>query len=289
MKKLKIVLTCVMLLCASAVPVNVFAESTAGDDSGALNGTGEATAYECVGDPGFGISHIPLEEQLDDLINDPALSDEDKEAVKEKIQEAMYFRDEGLSSGKTKNIASATYPTTTIAVPSYTQNNEYYCGPATTMQTLKYLSYVVPGGTSVPSQEDIASHIGTTKENGTEWTRIVKYIKSFTFMGKKTSYIEYIPSSSSNMTSVIYSAITRKSPAPPILQVKVTSANKSILGYTTGGHYLNASGVRTVAGKNEIQLTDPYRGRKGLTPKYYISADDAYKITKAHWAGHFLY
>lgn len=289
-KKMLSCLTVCLVMMSPATSITVFAQDSEELHDDEVNSNAEAVIdykSECRGDCGYGISHLPLEEQLEDFLKDPNRSEESKQATKEKIQKAISFRDSYLKVEREENLSNTYYPEITIGVPSYTQINGYYCGPATTRQSLKYLSYVVPGEFAAPSQTSIASSIGTTT-SGTEWYRIRNYLNSYTFAGITTDYIEYVPSNSDNMTSVLYLGITETNPEPPILQVD-TNGDTSILGYSTGGHYLNASGIKTESGINKIQLTDPNRARVGLSSKYYITSANAYTITNNHWASHFLY
>lgn len=153
-------------------------------------------------------------------------------------------------------------------------------------QTMKFLGASVPGGYIPLSQDGLASELGTTID-GTEWYMIRNYINGFTFMGVANNYIAYNPSSVSDMESTIYSTLTATNKTAPILQVD--TAGNPCLGYQTGGHYLNVSGIRTSGGKNQFRLTDPYREWKSKPPTYYVETSEIYEITCNHWARHFLY
>ncbi len=238
---------------------------------------------ECQGDPGFGMPSETLEEQLENFLNNPELTEEQKLAAKSKVEQAISFRDDAMMNVRS---VTATYPNVTIPVTAFKQDYTYYCGPATTRQTMKFLGASVPGGYIPPSQSYIASALGTTTA-GTEWYMIRDYINGFTFMGVANNYVAYNPSSVSDMESTIYSTLTATHKTAPILQVD-TDGN-TCLGYQTGGHYLNVSGIRTSGGINEFRLTDPYRERIGLEPTYYAKTSNIYQITINHWAQHFLY
>ncbi len=243
----------------------------------------EECVNECKGDPGFGMPSETLEEQLENFLNNPELTEEQKLAAKSKVEQAMSFRDNALINSQS---LSASYPDVTITVTPFKQKYEHYCGPATTRQTMKFLGASVPGGYIPLSQDSLASELGTTTA-GTEWYMIRDYINGFTFMGVANNYIAYNPSSVSDMESTIYSTLTAANKTAPILQVN--TAGNPCLGYQTGGHYLNVSGIRTSGGKNQFRLTDPYREWKGLSATYYAATSDIYQITLNHWAKHFLY
>jgi len=234
----------------------------------------------CKGDPGYGISNIPLEKQLEDFLNNPELTPQQKEAARLKVEEAIYMRDNPVQT-------RVSYSTVTLNLTDYTQENKYYCGPATTRQTLGFLGNSwIYGGYTPPTQSTIASKIGTTT-SGTEWYNIVNYINSFSFLTYKPNYVEVLPTSVAVMETGINSSLLAG--VPPILQVYST-ADPKILGYTTQGHYLNVSGIRTNNGKNQYEVTDPYRklNDPNSAAKYYIDTDKAYEITQNHWAKHYM-
>lgn len=234
----------------------------------------------CQGDPGYGISNISLEQQLSDYLANPNLTSEQRSAAESKINSAIDLRD-----GKIQT--RTTYQTVTLTVTAYTQETNYYCGPATTRQSLNYLAGYAPSYFPIPSQSELATRLGTTTA-GTEWYKIRDYLNGFSFPTFQPHYVEYSPTSSTDMTDTLYSGLTASHPILPILQVN-TSGNTTILGYSTSGHYMNVSGIKTENGQVKFQVTDPYCGRIGLSAKYYVSASNLYTITRNHWAKHFLY
>ncbi len=167
-KKLVLSLLVCTTITAPTISFTVFAEDTNSVSEDEFEPIIDYES-ECKGDCGYGISHIPLETQLEDFLNDPNRSEESKQATEEKIQRAISFRDNATNANHINNYTDIVYPVTTLGVPSYTQINGHYCGPATTEQSLQYLGYAVPGYYA-PSQKDIAKSIGTTT-SGTEWYR----------------------------------------------------------------------------------------------------------------------
>lgn len=278
MKKLKqfaILLTALSMASVNMWTVNVHADTVVESQ--------EEFVGECKGDPGYGMPNETLEEQLEKFLNDPRLTEEQKQAAKSKVEQAISFRDAALMEPRS---VAATYPNVTIPVTVFRQEREYWCGPATTRQTMKFLGSHVPGGYTPLSQSSLASELGTTVD-GTEWYMIRDYINGFTFMGVPNNYVAYNPSSVSDMESTIYSTLTATNKTAPILQVD--ASYNDCLGYKTAGHYLNISGIRTSGGKNEFRLSDPYRSWKGKSDVYYAETSDIYEITCTHWAKHFLY
>lgn len=265
-------------ISVNAVGITAYAE-TIKEDAG-----NNMAAEECKGDPGFGICHISYEEQLQNILDNPDLDNDQKEAAVIAINEAIMLRD---SFPEISLYAAASYSTITIPVTAYTQEEEFYCGPATARQTLEFLGSIVPGGYTPPPQSKIAEDIKTSKKDGTEWYNLIEYINYYKFMSTPHTYIEHNLNGLSNMETIIYNSLTQTRPEPPILQID-TGNDSSVLGYSTDGHYLNVSGIRTVNGNNEFQLTDPYRQRKSLSAKYYVKTYNIYNFTDNHWAKHFM-
>ena len=83
------------------------------------------------------------------------------------------------------------YPARKLNMKSCKQINGYYCGPATTKQTLQYLT-----GKSY-KQGDIAKALGTTKD-GTDGTQIIKYLNM------KQKKVNYMISTTTNTESSTY-------------------------------------------------------------------------------------
>ena len=237
----------------------------------------------CQGDPGYGISNIPLEQQLADYLDNPNLTEKQRAAAEAKVNSAIALRDARDSRIQTRT----SYPTITLSVTPYKQETSYYCGPATTRQSLDYLGGYAPSYFSVPSQSVLAQKLGTTR-NGTEWYRIRNYLNGFSFPSFQPHYVECTPTSCNDMTNTLYNGLNAAHPIVPIMQVN-TNGNQSILGYPTRGHYLNVSGIKTENGQVKFQLTDPNgeAGEYGL--QYYVTATNLYTITRNHWAKHFLW
>lgn len=136
------------------------------------------------------------------------------------------------------------YPARKLNMKSCKQINGYYCGPATTKQTLQYLT-----GKSY-KQGDIAKALGTTKD-GTDGTQIVKYLN---MKQKKVNYMISTTTNTAELKKRICHDITIAD-APPIVRLKfvVKEDNNSL--FSTKGHFLNISGYSR--GIKKVQLTDP--------------------------------
>ena len=273
-------------IIASIMMVTTMAVSMTTIPIAAVEAHKNTLVEECKGDPGFGIHHIPYEKQLQDILDNPKLTEAQKEMAVIAINEAIQIRE---TESKMQSINSrTTYTETTIGVTAYTQETNYYCGPATAYQTLKYLGGIVPGTYYPPSQSSIARAIYTTT-NGTEWNYLIDYINGFNYMNTPHLYIEHHLSNLATMETTIYNSLIQSRPEPPILHIN-TNGNSSALGYSTDGHYLNVSGIRTKNGVNQFQLVDPFRQYDdlNLAPKYYVQTSVIYTFTDNHWASHFM-
>ncbi len=136
------------------------------------------------------------------------------------------------------------YPARKLNMKSCKQINGYYCGPATTKQTLQYIT-----GKSY-KQGDIAKALGTTKD-GTDGTQIIKYLNM------KQKKVNYMISTTTNITELkkrICHDITVAN-TPPIVRLKFEQKKDNNWQFSTKGHFLNISGYSR--GMKKVQLTDP--------------------------------
>lgn len=278
----KIVKSCFMLVLITALGLNVISANALSNDK--VGDTNEEI-FEMSGDCGDIYTHEPitLDQQLENVINSEEINEGQKLKVISKINSAKEINEGQENSIVTR--ASNTY-NCTRSIPYYKQQNSYYCGPATTKQSLQYLK-----GTS-PSQSTIASSLGTTT-SGTDGTKIVEYLNN---NQSSNYYVIVEPTSQSAMESTIYSGLTNFN-APPILRVKITSGQVSTQHpqswyYTTNGHFMNISGQYTVNGSTIYQVTDPYIEYKAssiTSGKYRINSSAVYTSTMNHFAHHFYY
>ena len=169
-----------------------------------------------------------------------------------------------------------TYYNIDLGMYYYKQEYDYYCGPATVYQMLKYFN-----GTS-PSQQDIARALGTTSA-GTVGTEIPKYLnKKQNFR----TYDIYTVSTLSGMKVVINDALDAN--APVVLRIKLPSTNNEF-GYYTPGHFLNVGGQNT--GAINYKIVDPFYGYSGgpQSSTYNVSAQGVLQAVKNHSQQHLYY
>ncbi len=220
--------------------------------------------------------NLSTEEQLRIISNSKILSDEQKLQAVEKINFVKQANKLKLDE------ITPLYNTTfnfTVEIPYFKQKNSYYCGPATTKQSLHYINGVSP------SQDVIANSLGTTTA-GTDGANIV------TYMNANQNYIYYMaitPSAEAGMANMIYHGLTVYGTAP-ILRLKMTTAQG--WPYGSAGHFMNVSGQYTVNGAVQYEVTDPYIqyvNQSETDGKYRISSVAVYNSTRNHFAQQFYY
>ena len=233
--------------------------------------------------------NLSLDEQLENILSSPNSTEEQKRMAVEKANHSKQvlatYSSVSVRSSTTDDSTTSEY-NATRNVPYFRQQNRYYCGPATTKQTLHHII-----GSS-PSQDALANALGTTTD-GTDGTRIVSYLNdnlpsSIYFIGTP-----YTPASMA-VTTYMSLCVTN---TPPILRVKITSDQVSSSHpqdwyYTTNGHFMNISGQYTVNGHIVYEVTDPYIAYKNsaiTNGKYRIRANAVYDSTMQHFAQHFYY
>ena len=222
---------------------------------------------------------VTLDEQLTEIATAKSFGTEAKMKAVAKIDfvKQLELADMGQSI-QTKAAVLNVY-NCTRSIPYYKQETTYYCGPATTKQSLQYLK-----GSS-PTQSSIASSLGTTRE-GTDGTKIVKYLNS---NQNSNYYVIVVPTSQSSMESTTYSGLTIYN-APPILRLSMTTGQG--WPYPSSGHFMNISGQYTVSSNVEYQVTDPYinwKAPSNTSGKYRINSSAVYQSTRNHFAQHFYY
>lgn len=241
--------------------------------------------HECKGDYEYGSSNFTYEEQLEKYLANPNYSAEQKEQFKAAVKKAIFERD-NPPSPKAMNFANITIP-----VPSYAQLKNYYCGPATTKQTLQYIGNHIVGSYNSPHQYTIASALGTEINQCTFWEDIQTYLNGYVFAGVAVCYLEHTPSSNYQMEAGIHSALNAHH--PPILHISTFDStgygNGGVLGYETHGHYLNASGYKSESNFQYYRVTDPERARLGYSPAaIWVKTTTIYNFTINHPYHHYL-
>lgn len=232
---------------------------------------------------------LSLDEQLETILSSPHSTEEQKKMAIEKANyskqvEAWFSND--VSRSSISDDSTTNEYNVTRNVPYFRQQNRYYCGPATTKQTLHYIT-----GSS-PTQDTLANALGTTSQ-GTDGTRIVTYLNNN--LPSSVYFIE-TPYTPKSMAVTTYRSLCVTN-TPPILRVNVTSDQVSSSHpvdwyYTTDGHFMNISGQYTVNGHIVYEVTDPYIEYKSSSitnGKYRIRANAVFDSTMQHFAQHYYY
>lgn len=172
--------------------------------------------------------------------------------------------DDNTTGNFTRSIPETSSYFGVLDVFAVKQKNGNYCGPATVIQNLKYISK----GKFNKTQDQVAEKIGTTKD-GSSSTNMTRYMNEQIVNNGYSSY-QYAPidisASSWNeafYVDTIYSNV-RYYDWPAYGSFKLDSS----IGYgdtsykwpysTTGGHFLSYSGVDIASSYNDIRFTDSY-------------------------------
>lgn len=243
MKKVKIIsgLLC-MALCFGTFSISASAEESTIEN---INNT-DASAY------------IAPEVQLQQYLARTDVSEEQKEAAIDKYNLGQALAE---GNGLTQQARAAEK---TLDVPWYSQFYGNYCGPASTKQTVQFLT-----GSS-DTQDQIARDL-KTNDSGTDTNEIQKYLVNKTGYAYETLWWWADASAFSNMV------VSDTDAGLPIIGHVIIS-NKGGWPYTTTGHYLNYNGYRSSG--DDFFVTDPYADRYGISKgKYWISNNEAERVT----------
>lgn len=204
------------------------------------------------------------EEQYQEMLNDPNVSDEECQEFWNKM------------FGTTSARSSITMKV--LGVPYYHQETTFYCGPATAKQTITYLAG------SAESQEEIWGQVKSQEVNATVGDYLKVYVNS---KQSVNTYGLKRPDSVSEMSQDVFYDLNRG--VPVILWIMVEEKGGNWL-YTTDGHFLNASGINT--GGTLIEVTDPnigwVSGHNYISGKYWVTAQEAYDATMARDKGYYM-
>lgn len=151
-----------------------------------------------------------------------------------------------------------------LSVPHFTQDNNYYCGPATVKQVVHWIN-----GSS-NSQDWYAKKLGTTS-NGTDMTRIPDVLNEcideqyyvYSSMGTQTEWMDKIRSSVYNDRPAILDIYT------------VQLYEEKEFPYPSRGHFVNVSGYSST----QVMITDPYDERGNV----WYDIDVLYRANEAHF------
>ena len=155
-----------------------------------------------------------------------------------------------------------------LSVPFCEQEEEYYCAAATFQQVYAYYK----GKSNAISQRTIASLIGVTTNGLQDYNQITYWLNRY-FPDKGVNYSwkwkNGAYTSAQAMKNYIKTSIDLNVP----VIIHVANTTTSGWGYSSSGHYLNASGYTT----DYIQMTDPYLdGHNISSGKYLVTNSKLY-------------
>ena len=161
-----------------------------------------------------------------------------------------------------------------LGVPFYSQQNGYYCGPATIRQMCGYLN----GTANLPSQDDIADELNTSENYGTDQQELIDYLNLHTSECYETLWRNGAYVSSSQLFNLIIADANNNKPT--LLHIRDT--NTSNWRYYTDGHYLCAEGYvdDTTTNGHNVYLVDPWlAGHNISSGKYDVTVNRLYNVT----------
>ena len=225
-------------------------------------------------------SAVTIEQQEADVLNDSSLSAAKKLMFKKKFEAHRLFLAKDLARNSNKansmvTINATTNPSGTIAVPYYKQANGYYCGPATTRQTVSFIKG------SASSQSVIAAAIGTTTA-GSDLTPMKNYVNS---VQSRNAYVITTSPTESYIQFIAEYGVSES--APPMARLRFSAG--TYWKYPTSGHFMSISGYKSYG--ESIRVTDPYIGwvDESAPTSYYVSSYTLYKATADHPAHQMSY
>lgn len=218
--------------------------------------------------------NITLEDQEQSLLN-AATSEEDKNKIKNRFEEHYDLVEKSKKGSNEVSPLLTNDPSGTLSVPYFKQEKSYYCGPATTKQTVHFIN----GSSS--TQGTIASAIGTTTD-GSNLFDMVNYINN------EQSHHDYLIINNPDeplIQSIAEYAVRNDSPA--IGRLKIAKGGN--WAYSSVGHFLNVSGYSDYGRK--IRITDPYIGwvQPSSSGSYYVTSNEFYTATNNHFADQISY
>jgi hypothetical protein len=136
--------------------------------------------------PGIAVAAAALPDGA--VLNDPSLT----VAKTAQLQKLTEHKDAALgvvkAVGSIQPMSVNKFGRLVKTVTNYTQEKNYWCGPASTRQTLGFHKTISGSGTGLPSQTTLARKIGTTT-NGSATSGIVSALNSYEGTFGNISYV----------------------------------------------------------------------------------------------------
>lgn len=210
--------------------------------------------------------YVSLEEQRDDLLDNPNLTTAQRAKIIDKYEKAV--RSMNATTSVRALTRSANVTAKKLDVPFCEQINNYYCGPATTQQTYYYLNNELNNTNYAPTQDQIASSVYTTSSSGTDLEYMKNYLNNaFT----QDYFVQWWWGSASTMADSVYQAINDDN-SPTILHIRVNSVGNSGWKFVTGGHFVSVVGYDSTC--TTFDIVDPFKDGHGISDGAYTVSDD---------------
>lgn len=199
---------------------------------------------------------LTTEKQLAELNKYTNLSEESRAIAEGKLRFMMMSEAERTAATQATMTARGLVAVKICNVPHFRQERSDYCGPATTKQTIHYLT----DGAISPTQTQLAGYIHWSDQNGTSSTEMKNWLA-------KQGYVYYnVPTGTMTIRDIVNYVATGIDAYdyPCFGGIKVTQSQKNsgIWPYkTTDGHILNISGIYQHEPDYEysvLEFTDPY-------------------------------
>lgn len=197
------------------------------------------------------------------ILNDPSLTPEKMAEIEKLTQQKEAALGLTRLDTSIQPMSLNTYGRLTKAAPNYRQETSYFCGPASTRQSLAYHKANSGSGVALPSQTTLAGRIGTTT-SGSSTSGIVSTLNSYngTF-----GFIRYIGSNIVGTTNPYETFVNRigqdlrqpggvtNSPSIPITLMQ-TSKIPRYNGHPSR-HYMSISGIDDTVSPMIMRSVDP--------------------------------
>lgn len=216
-----------------------------------------------------------IDEQLSKYISRRDISEDQKQVA---IEKANSIKNIIKNQGTYKSEQSSLLTTRDygcfkcLSVPWYSQTEKYYCGPATTKQTVQYLT-----GNS-ESQLSIAEDLNTDLNQNTDTYEIRDYLNDNTNVPFTMIWKGWTSEWKDDYSLFMLVKNNVDNDTPIVAYIKVTDTSGNWL-YRTNGHYLNYNGYDIR--RSTIDVTDPFIDRyvDQTDGKYIVYKGEAYDVT----------
>jgi len=167
----------------------------------------------------------------------------------------------GIHRGAFSTLSLNKYGLQTRPVTNYKQGKTYWCGPASSRQSLSFHKALSGSGTGLPSQTTLANKIGTTT-SGSTTSAIASALNSYDGVFGSVSYLASNISDTSNpyetfvnRIGTMLRSITVNPTAPIILtQTKYIPRYNGV----ASRHYMTISGINDNVRPMQMRSVDPH-------------------------------